>query len=359
MTTVTGLAFTGHRNAELRSFDIPEPGPTEVRIAVKASGICGSDLHTYDSEDGLRGFAPEDDRSVLEPRRTGDFLVAGHEPAGVVESVGSEVRDFAVGDRVLAYHIMGCGNCANCRKGYPVVCTSLERAAYGGERDGGHAPLLLVEQRSLIHLPDSLSFVDGAMIACGVGTAYSAILKTGARAGSRMLVTGLGPVGLAVTLLAADMGIEVIGADPNAARAEEARRHGLSHAILSTGETALQELMEVTDGAGVDAAIDCTGVNAARLLCIEGSATWGQVVFVGVGREPITFEPTLQLIVKMATVRGSWVSSMAEMQELTRILARRDVHPEALVSETFSLDQGVEAYQRFSSGASGKMAFVF
>lgn len=347
MTTVTGLAFTGHKVAELRDFDIAEPGPTEVRLNVKASGICGSDLHTYDSDRGLR--APGSDT----------LLVAGHEPSGVIESVGTEVRDFAVGDRVLAYHILGCGNCANCRKGYPVVCTSPSRAAYGGERNGGHAPLLLVEQRSLVKLPEELSFIDGAMIACGVGTAYSAILKTGARAGDRLLVTGLGPVGLAVTLLASDMGIEVVGADINAERAEEAKRHGLTHAVLTTGASALEEVMSITGGSGVRAAIDCTGVESARVLCIEASATWGQVVFVGVSREPLSFDPTMQMIVKMLTIRGSWVSSQAEMQELASILARRDLHPHSLVSETFTLDQGVEAYEKFAGGASGKMAFVY
>jgi threonine dehydrogenase-like Zn-dependent dehydrogenase len=359
MTVVTGLAFPGHKIAELREFDIAEPGPTEVRISVKASGICGSDLHSYDSESGLRGFAEGDDRRNPGATRHGELLVAGHEPAGVVESVGSEVRDFAVGDRVLAYHIMGCGNCENCRRGYPVVCTSDERAAYGGERNGGHSPLLLIEQRSLIRLPDELSFIDGAMIACGVGTAYSAIKKTGVTACGRLLVTGLGPVGLAVTLLAADMGIEVIGVDLNPVRAAEAVKHGLAHALEHTsGDAAVAEIMALTGGKGVEGAIDCTGAAAARSLCITASA-WGQVVFVGVGRQELTFDPTVQMIVKLLTIRGSWVSSQAEMQELTQILARRGLHPDALVTKTFSLSEGVEAYESFSSGASGKMAFTF
>ncbi len=348
MTTVTGLAFPGGRVAELREFDIADPGPTEVRLRVQASGICGSDLHTYDSERGLR--APGTDT----------LLVAGHEPAGIVESVGSEVRDFAVGDRVLAYHILGCGNCYNCRKGYPVVCTSTsERKAYGGERNGGHAPLLLVEQRSLIALPDALSFIDGAMIACGVGTAYSAIRKTGAKPGDRMLVTGLGPVGLAVTLLASAFGIEVIGSDLNPERAAEASRHGAAHVIETTGEEALAQIRELTDGRGVNAAIDCTGAASARELCIEASATWGHVVFVGVSIGTISFDPTVQMIVKLLTISGSWVSSQAEMQELTEILARRDIHPDSLVSHTYALSDGVQAYERFAAGASGKMAFTF
>ncbi|GAA1686577.1 zinc-binding dehydrogenase [Microbacterium lacus] len=345
MTTVTGLAFPGESTVALREFDIPSPGPTEVRISVKASGICGSDLHSYIAPSGLR--APD-----------GTTLIAGgHEPAGVVESVGSAVTGFAVGDRVLVHHILGCGTCDNCRRGYPVVCRSAARIAYGGGRNGGHAPLLLVEERSLILLPETLSFIDGAMIACGVSTAYSALLKTGVRAGDRLLVTGMGPVGLAVTLLAANMGVFVIGSDPNADRLAEATRHGLAHALSATDAAA--ELDALTGGFGVDAAIECSGAVPARLLCLEAAGTWGRVVYVGVGRQDLTFSPTDLVLKKLLTVRGSWVSSMAEMEEVTRLLARTGIHPDSLVSETYDLAAGEEAYRRFADGATGKLAFVY
>ncbi|MCW4457676.1 zinc-binding dehydrogenase [Microbacterium sp. MPKO10] len=359
MTNVSGLAFPGNRVAELRDFVIDDPGPTEVQIMVKASGICGSDLHTYDSRSGLRAYGPDDPRVLGEPR-TGRLLIGGHEPAGIVHAVGEEVRDFAIGDRVLAYHILGCGNCLNCRRGYPVVCTSNERAAYGGERDGGHSPLLNVEQRSLIPIPDSLSFVDGAMIACGAGTAYSAIRKAGVTAGSRLLVTGLGPVGLAVAQIASDMGVEVVGSDLNPERLSGARKLGLHHGLAqSTGDAATAEIMDLTDGLGVDASIDCTGAASARALCIEAAATFGRAIFVGVGRQPLSFDPTVQVISKMLTIQGSWVSSQAEMQELTSVLAQRDLHPEALVSETFTLDEGPAAYAKFAGGATGKLVLTW
>ena len=348
MTLVTGLAFSGNKVAELREFDIPLPEPTEVRIAVKASGVCGSDLHPYVEEHGLRD---ED---------SGALLVAGHEPAGIIEEVGQEVVDFKQGDRVLVYHIMGCGNCYNCRLGHPVVCTSPRRAAYGGQRNGAHAPLLIAEQRSLIRIPEPLTFADGAMIACGVGTAYSALLKTGVRSGRSLLVTGLGPVGLAVTLIAADMGVTVIGSDPNAARVSAAMTHGLSHAIDATDhEGRLDQIRGWTAGRGVDAAIDCAGASSARLLCIQGCGVWGQVVFVGVGFDLFAFDATRDLIAKQLTVRGSWVSSQAEMQECADLLARRALHPDVLVTERLALNEGIEAYQRFAGGESGKMVFTF
>ena len=345
---MTGVAFPGSNQAQLQDFDIASPEATEVRVAIKASGICGSDLHSYCSKRGLR--EPGGDR----------LLVAGHEPAGVVEAVGPNVTDFAVGDRVLVYHICGCGNCHNCRLGYPVVCESSKRAAYGGERNGAHAPLLLVEQRSLIRIPEPLTFIDGAMIACGVGTAYSALLKTGVRPGQRLLVTGLGPVGLAVTLLAANMGVIVIGSDPNPARVEAARAHGLDQGFSATSfEEGLEQLSALVGGEGVEAAIECSGAAEARSLCLHGARTWGQIVFVGVSRGSLSFDPTKQLIVKMLTVRGSWVSSQGEMQELAELLARRELHPEVLVTHRCSLAEAPEAYRRFAAGESGKMVIVF
>jgi threonine dehydrogenase-like Zn-dependent dehydrogenase len=348
MTIVTGLSFLGHKVAELREFEINEPGPTEVRIAIKASGLCGSDLHYYAEDHGLRDGA------------SGALLIAGHEPAGVVEAIGSEVRDFKRGDRVLVFHIMGCGNCYNCRLGHPVVCTSSRRASYGGQRNGAHAPLLLVEERSLIRIPEPLTFVDGAMIACGVGTAYSALLKAELRSGQSLLVTGLGPVGLAVTLLAAEMGLLVVGSDPNRNRVAVAMEHGLSQAVeTSDHDEAVTRIRDLTGGRGVDAAIDCSGANSARLLCIHGCGTWGRVILVGVGFEAFTFEPTRDMIAKQLTLRGSWVSSQAEMQQCAELLAHRKLHPEVLVTERLALAEGVEAYQRFAAGESGKMVFTF
>jgi threonine dehydrogenase-like Zn-dependent dehydrogenase len=358
MTTVSGVAFPGGGIAELRSFEIDEPGPNEVRLQVRASGICGSDLHSYDSDHGLRAWAPADDRSNPLTPRTGDLLIGGHEPAGVIEAIGSDVKDFAIGDRVLAYHIMGCGNCEQCRAGQSVLCSSDRRAAYGGERNGGHAPLLLVDQHSLIRLPDNLSFIDGAMIACGVATAYAAIKKAGVQTGQSLLVTGLGPVGLAVVQLASEMGVVVIGSDLNPGRLEQAKLHGLTHA-LDPNRPGLEQVRELTGGRGVEGAIDAAGATAARKLCLDAAAVRGVVVFVGVALQEMTINPTLDVISRSLTIRGSWVSSLAEMEDVTRLLAARHVHPESLVTKRYTIDQAAEAYETFAAGLPGKSVFVY
>ncbi len=121
------------------------------------------------------------------------------------------MQRFGSGDRVALYHIAGCGLCHDCRGGWMISCTSPLRAAYGWQRDGGHAPYLLAEERTLVALPDELSFLDGALVACGLGTAWAAAGGPASRGADRVLVTGLGPVGIGAAMLAQALGARVIG----------------------------------------------------------------------------------------------------------------------------------------------------
>jgi threonine dehydrogenase-like Zn-dependent dehydrogenase len=347
MTTMQGLTFPGDSRAALATFAVPEAGPSQVVIRIKASGLCGSDLHSYHAADGLR--APG----------TGEHIVAGHEPCGVVEAVGSAVTTFAPGDRVLAYHILGCGYCHNCRLGFQVSCTSPARAAYGGQRNGGHGEFMLAEDRSLIRLPEAVSFIDGAMVACGFSTAYAATRRAGVRAGDRVVITGLGPVGTAAAMICADLGAEVIGVDLNAERAAAAQKLGVTHALSMPGELeALEAIREITAGHGVDAAIECSGSDQGRHLCLAAAAVWGHVVYVGFGGSEVAINAPKLIIQKQLTLRGSWVSSMAEMEEAVRLIAHRDLHPDSMISRIFSLSEGAEAYKLFAAGAVGKFAIV-
>jgi D-arabinose 1-dehydrogenase-like Zn-dependent alcohol dehydrogenase len=152
---------------ELREFDRPEPSHGQVLVKMKASGLCGSDLRAIYHEH--TGSGAERYQNV----------VAGYEPSGQVEAVGPGVDGFEPGDRVVVYHILGCGRCKECSKGFMIGCTSQERATYGWQRDGGHADYLLAEASTLLHLPDGLTYTDGALVACGFGTAYQGILRAG------------------------------------------------------------------------------------------------------------------------------------------------------------------------------------
>ncbi len=179
MATMKGVVLPGNRRLEFREFPVPTPGPGQALVRMKASSLCGSDLRAI--------YRPTDQGSGPEAYRG---VIAGHEPCGVIEQVGPGVTRFHAGDRVVMYHIAGCGLCPDCQGGWQISCTSDTRAAYGWQRDGGHAEFLLAEERTLVALPDELSYLDGAMVACGLGTAYAACLRAGVSGRDTVLVTG-------------------------------------------------------------------------------------------------------------------------------------------------------------------------
>ena len=150
-------------------------------------------------------------------------------------------------DRVIVYHISGCGVCNDCRRGYYISCKSRFRQAYGWQRNGGMAPYILAEEKDLVALPDALSYKDGAQVACGFGTVYEAIEKIGICGNDAVLVTGLGPVGLAALMLAKAMGAnKLIGVEMNDHRIDLAKKLGLVDLAVKPGENALAEILEAT-----------------------------------------------------------------------------------------------------------------
>lgn len=345
MDTMKGVVLPGERRLEFREFPVPEPGHGQVLLRMKASAICGSDLRAiYRPKD--QGTGPEAYRGVI----------AGHEPCGQVEKIGPGVTRFQPGDRVIVYHIAGCGLCHDCRGGWMISCTSPARAAYGWQRDGGHAPYLLAEERTLVALPEPLTYVDGAMVACGFGTSYEACRRTGVSGRDTVLVTGLGPVGLGTGMLCKAMGARVIGTEVAAERVELARSLGFDLAVQP--EEAGAAVAELTGGAGVEVAIDCSGNADARRLCLETAREWGRAAYVGEGGS-VTFEPSPLLIHKQLTLYGSWVCGLVQMEELAERLVRWGLHPEETVTHRFPLEQAREAYELFDKGKTGKVVLVW
>jgi threonine dehydrogenase-like Zn-dependent dehydrogenase len=346
MATMKGVVLPGSRRLEMREYQVPDPGPGEVLIRMKASSLCGSDLRAiYRPEQ--QGTGPEAYQGVI----------AGHEPCGQIEQVGSQVRRFREGDRVVVYHIAGCGLCHDCRSGWMISCRSPERAAYGWQRHGGHAPFMLAHERTLVALPDELSYLDGAMVACGLGTAYAACLRASVSGRDAVLVTGLGPVGMGTALLCRAMGARVVGVEAVPERRDLAGRLGFTE-VLPPGANLREQWQAATAGNGFEVAIDCSGNAEARHLCLEAARDWGRVVFVGEGGT-VTFEPSPLLIHKQLTLHGSWVCSIGQMEELVERLVRWNLHPELLVTHRYSLDQAREAYETFDRGCTGKVAIVW
>ena len=335
----------GDSTVEMREVPVPRPGHGEVLIEVKASTICGSDIRAIYREH--LGKGPEGYQGVI----------AGHEPAGQVVETGPGCRCFKPGDRAIVYHISGCGLCNDCRRGYMISCTSAEyRRAYGWQRDGGMARYMVAEETDLIALPEELTYLDGAQVACGFGTVYEALEKIGISGNHAVLITGLGPVGLAAAALCRKLGAErIIGIDVVAERLQLAQGLGLCDDVLRSGADNVQQVRDLTGGQGVERAVDCSANAEARATAIRATRKWGRIALVGEGGT-LTVNPSPDMIHEQKTVYGSWVTSTWLMEELVERLVRWKLHPEEIVTHRFPLEQAGEAYALMASRKCGKVA---
>jgi threonine dehydrogenase-like Zn-dependent dehydrogenase len=335
----------GSRHVELRTVPTPRPGHGEVLIRVKASTICGSDIGCIYHEH--LGKGPERYQGV----------VAGHEPSGQIIEAGPGCRRFGVGDRVIVYHISGCGVYNDCRRGYMISCTNEKyRRAYGWQRDGGMADYMIAEEKDLIALPNELSYADGAQVACGFGTVYEAIEKIGVNGNHAVLITGLGPIGLATALLAQKLGAQpIIGIDAIPERVNWAEAVGLCDYALEAGEDNVAQVRELTHGFGVERALDCSANATARATAIRSTRRWGKIAFIGEGGS-VEFNPSPDIIHDQKTIYGSWVTSTWLMEELVERLVRWNLHPADIITHRFALEDAADAYALMASGKCGKVA---
>jgi len=335
----------GNRKVDLRTLPTPRPGHGEVLLRVKASTICGSDIRCIYHEH--LGKGPEGYQGVI----------AGHEPSGQIVEVGPGCRRFGVGDRVIVYHISGCGVCNDCRRGYMISCTNEKyRRAYGWQRDGGMADYMVAEEKDLIALPDELSYADGAQVACGFGTVYEAIEKIGVNGNHSVLITGLGPVGLAAAALCRKLGAQmIIGIDVVQERLELAESLKLCGFVRTAGADNVTQVKELTRGSGVERALDCSANPAARATAIRATRKWGKIAFVGEGGT-VEFNPSPDIIHDQKTIYGSWVTSTWLMEELVERLVRWNLHPADIITHRFGLEDAADAYALMASGKCGKVA---
>ncbi len=349
MTTrsaMTGAVLPGDSTVSYRSVPVPSPRDGQVLIEMKASGICGSDVRAIYREH--LGTGDEAYRNVI----------AGHEPCGRIVEAGPGCKRFRAGDRVVVYHISGCGVCEDCRNGYMISCSSERRAAYGWQRDGGHAPYMLAEENTCIALPDELSFVDGALVSCGFGTAWEAVTRVSLRGSDRLLITGLGPVGLAVAMLGRALGVSrIAGTDTNAERCRLALALGVVDDAIPAGDDALAAILTLTSGKGCEVSVDCSGAREARELALVATRRFGRCAFIGEGGD-VHFDVSPVLIHPQLTLFGSWVTSLGHMEALLERLARWNLHPECTVTHRFDLARAGEAYRLAAEGSCGKVVIT-
>jgi threonine dehydrogenase-like Zn-dependent dehydrogenase len=342
-----GAVLPGDSSVAFKEFDIPTPGPGQVLLKMKCSTICGSDIRCIYREH--LGQGPEAYQNKI----------AGHEPCGQIVEEGPNLKRFKKGDRVIVYHISGCGVCHECRQGYMISCTSPKRAAYGWQRDGGMAEYLLADEKDLVALPDSLSYADGAQVACGFGTVYEGIEKAGVSGDDAVLVVGLGPVGLACLMLCKALGAnKLIGVETQPSRIEVAKKLGLVDEAFLAGPDNVEQIKAITGGHGVEKAFDCSASDPGRQTAIRATRKWGKIVMIGEGGT-VHFNPSEDMLHDQKTLIGSWVTSIWRMEDLVERIVRWGIHPADLITNRFPLDKADEAYALMASGTCGKVAVCY
>ncbi len=340
--TMQCLICPGDRTVKLTTKPIPEPGPEDVRIRIVASAICGSDLHKY-----RQSQAERDEHGYSR-------LALGHEGAGVVDAVGPGVTHPAVGDRVVVYHLIGCGHCEHCRRGEPGFCREMQ--GFNWVRDGVNAEFVVVPARSTLPLPDDFDFEDGALLACNLGTGFAAARKARASGDMTLAVSGLGPVGLYTVMMARAMGASVIGIDVQPSRIAMAEKLGIDATANAMENDPVEAMRAFSGGDGVHAAIDTSGNTRARTAALEGLRPHGIFVEVGIGEETV-YKLSAPLNSREITLTGSWIFKLYEWEDLLDFMRRHELPVKAVISQRCRIDDAVEAFKLADSATTGKIMF--
>ena len=335
-----GVTFKGNREAEIQEFPDPHAGPGDAVLRIKASGLCGTDLHRYR------------DAGATE-------MITGHEPCGVIEELGPGAPPgLNLGDRVMCHHYEGCGVCEICSMGYEQLCPKGHVTFGGGTGHGANADYMIAPSRSLVHLPDELSFEEGAAISCGTGTAWNGLNKMNVSGKDTVAVFGQGPVGLSGTLSAKAMGARVIAVDVVPERLKLAQELGADYVVNPAETDAAQAILDLTGGAGASASLETSGNPTARQQVLGCLAPFARCCYVGVGG-PAEIDFNRDVIFKVLTIYGSWTFSKSELIEIARFFVETKAPLDRLITHRYSLDQAIEAFQTFDGATTGKCVFVF
>jgi 2-desacetyl-2-hydroxyethyl bacteriochlorophyllide A dehydrogenase len=271
---------------EEQRIEIPAVGPTDVLVRVRAAGICHSDAHYRAGVSPVKCFP----------------LTLGHEVAGVVERTGAEVKNFKAGDRVCLHYLVTCGECSFCKAGNEQFCPSAEMI--GKHLDGGYAEFIALPERSVFRLPDEVSFEDGAILMCSSATSLHALRKARLRIGETVAIFGVGGLGISAIQLARLLGAgKVFAVDINPRKLELAERFE-AIAVNAAAGNPVEQLREITNGRGVDVALELVGLPITMRQAVQSLATLGRAALVGLTREFFEVAPYSELIAKEAEIIG-------------------------------------------------------
>lgn len=337
------LLLTEYKNLELTDMPMPEVGPDDVLVAVRACGICGSDIHGYDGSTGRR----------IPP------LVMGHEAAGVVAAVGANVQRFRPGMRVTMDSTVSCGQCDFCRRGNINLCNN--RRVLGvscGEyrQHGAFAEYVLVPQNIVYELPESLPFEHAAMIEA-VSIAVHAANRTPVTLGDTAVVVGSGMIGLlAVQTIRLAGCSQVIAVDLEDSKLELAKQLGATAGLNPKHCDVPAEVKRLTGGRGADVALEVVGATVTINTAIESVRKGGSVTLVG-NLAPRVEVPLQAIVTRELSLYGSCASN-GEYPACIELMSSGAIQVAPLITATASLEQASDWFRRLYAGEPGAMKVI-
>ena len=330
-STMRAAVYRGVNNVRLEEVPVPAIGPGEILVRVHTCGICGTDLKKIATG------------SHSAPR------IFGHETSGVIAKVGEGIRKFAVGDRVVVFHHIPCGECYYCRHKTFAQCTTYKKVGCtaGFEPSGGGFAEYVrvmdwIVQKGTVRIPDGIGFEQACFVE-PVNTCIKGIETLRLEAGETVLVIGQGPIGIILATLAKRAGARVITSDLHPARLTIANSFGLNLTINASKADAGEAVREMTEGRGADAVILAVGGNGMIRPAMDATRPGGRVLlFAQTVRGEATIDPAA-VCVDEKTLVGSYSASVELQEESVRFVMNREMDLERLISHRFPLESGVEA----------------
>ena len=337
------LVLKAYKQFACEEVPAPEPGPEEVLVAVKACGICGSDVHGMDGSTGRR--RPP--------------IIMGHEAAGVISTVGSRVTGWAAGDRVTFDSTIYCGHCEFCRRGAINLCNHRRVLGVSCEdyrQNGAFAEFVVVPQHILYRLPDNLSF-EHAALAEPFAIALHAIRRAPPALNDAVVVVGAGMIGLALVQALSQAGCgRLIAVDIADDRLALAAKLGATNTINSSVEDVPGAILHLTQGLGSDLVFEAVGVPATVDLALRCVRKGGAVTLVGNVTPKVEF-PLQSAVTRELTIHGS-CASQGEYPACLGMLARDALKAAPLISAVAPLEQGAAWFDRLYRKEPGLLKVV-
>jgi L-iditol 2-dehydrogenase len=340
---MNALLLSRYKHLEIANLPVPVPEPFDVLVQVAACGICGSDVHGYDGTSGRR----------IPP------LVMGHEAAGIVAAIGSEVSGFAIGDRVTFDSTVYCGVCTFCRKGEVNLCDDRQVVGVScGDysRAGAFAEYVAVPARIVYKLPENLAFAEAAMLEA-VSVALHAVAVSKPEGEETALIIGAGMIGL-LTLQAARVAgcSRVFVADIDTTRLKSATELGADKTLLASGEELTREILQWTGGRGVDVVFEAVGRNETVTAAIDCVRKGGTVTLIG-NISPQVNLPLQKVVSRQIRLQGS-CASCGEYPEAMKLMSSGKIRVGPLITAVAPLSDGPAWFDRLHSGEPNLMKVV-